>query len=272
MNIDKKLIAKVLAVLASSMLAVGAANAQEDENPQEKVKTKQAQAVSQKVYDKIQDAQLKIDDEDFVGALKTLDALRRNDKLTPYERTNVLNYIGFVYYSTDHIKGAIGVYKEMLQIPDLELQLRKQTIYTMAQLMTMEENYSEALRLLEQWFALEVNPGPQPYILYAQNLYQVNRYAEMVKPIESAIAVAEKRSLEVREDWYVLLNFAYFQQEIYAMVRDIQKILLVNWPKKRYWFTLAGDYKEHEEEINLLASYDAAHPHGMLEPQALQRP
>ena len=267
MNIDKKLIASVLAVLATSMLAVGAANAQK-ENEREEVKTKQAQAVSKKVYDKIQEAQLKIDEEDYTGALRTLDALRRNDKLTPYERTNVLNYIGFVYYSTDNIKGAIGVYKEMLQIPDLELQLRKQTIYTMAQLMTMEEDYSEALRLLDQWFALEVNPGPMPYILYAQNLYQVNRYADMVKPIESAIAVAEKRTLDVKEDWYVLLNFAYFQQEDYAMVRDIQKILLVKWPKKRYWFSLAGAYTELGEEINLLTSYDAAHTQSMLESEA----
>lgn len=268
MNIDKKLITRFLVVLLSGMLAAGAANAQKDEEKRDEVKTKQAQAVSKKVYDKIQEAQVKIDEEDFVGALKTLEALRRNDKLTNYERTNVLNYVGFVYYSTDNINGAIGVYKEMLAIPDLEPQLRKQTIYTMAQLMTMEEKYSEALRLLDQWFVLELNPGPQPYILYAQNLYQVNRYSDMIKPIETAIAVAKKRTLEVKEDWYVLLNFAYFSGENYAKVRDIQKILLMNWPKKRYWFSLAGAYTELGEEINLLTSYDAAHTQQMLESEA----
>jgi tetratricopeptide (TPR) repeat protein len=259
-----RLFGSFLAVLVCSLLAVGAVSAQE-ENERDKVKTKQAQAVSKKVYDKIQEAQVKIDADDFAGALKILDSMRKSEKLTPYERTNVLNYIGFVYYSTDNIKGAISTYKELLGIEDLEPQLRKQTVYTMAQLQTMEENYPEALKLLELWFSLELNPAPPPYILYAQNLYQSNRYADMVKPIETAIAVAEKRGTKVKEDWYVLLNFAYFQQENYRMVRDIQKILLVKWPKKRYWFSLAGAYTELGEEDNLLSAYDAAHTQKMLE-------
>ena len=243
-------------------------SAKEKEEDRPQVKTKEAQAVSKKVYDKILLAQEKIDEEDYPGALKILGALRRSDKLTNYERTNVLNYVGFVMYSTEDIPGAINVYTELLTIPDLEPQLQKQTTYTMAQLQTMEERYVEAIKLLESWFTLETNPGPQPYILYAQNLYQISRYADMVQPIESAMAVAEKRGTGVKEDWYVLLNFAYFQQENYAKVRDIQKILLVKWPKKRYWFSLAGAFTELGEEMNLLTSYDAAHTQGMLEKES----
>lgn len=80
--------------------------------------------------------------------------------------------------------------------------------------------------------------------------------------------VAEARQKPVKEDWYVLLNFAYFQQEDYRQVRDIQKILLVNWPKKRYWFSLAGAYTELGEEANLLHSYNAAHTQGLLEKES----
>jgi len=65
--------------------------------------------------------------------------------------------------------------------------------------MTMEEEYAKAITLLDEWFALETNPASDPYILYAQNLYQINRYADMVKPIESAIAVAAKRELPAKE-------------------------------------------------------------------------
>jgi tetratricopeptide (TPR) repeat protein len=257
----------ILAVLMCGMLAVSTVNAQE-ENAQDNVKTKKAQAVSKKVYDKIQAAQEKIDVDEFDAALRILSSLRNSEKLTPYERTNVLNYIGFVYYSTDNIKGALGVYKELLTIEDLEPQLRKQTVYTMAQLYTMEENYAEALKLMEHWFTLEPNPGPQPYILYAQNLYQTNRFSDMIEPIETAISIANNRSTKAKEDWYVLLNFAYFQQENYEKVRDIQKIMLVSWPKKRYWFSLAGAYTELGEETNLLTSYDAAHTQELLESEA----
>ena len=268
MKIEIRPTFQFLAALISVAMLAGPAAAQENEEQQPETKTKQAQAVSKKVYDQIQKAQEKIDEDDFKGALRILNSLRNSDKLTDYERTNVLNYVGFVLYSTEDIAGAIRVYKELLVIPDLEPQLAKQTTYTMAQLLTMQEQYAEALRTLEKWFTLEPNPGPQPFILYAQNLYQTNRYPEMVKPIETAIGIAEKRQTAVKEDWYVLLNFAYFQQENYTKVRDIQKILLVNWPKKRYWISLAGAFTELGDEKNLLTAYDAAHTQGLLEKEA----
>ena len=257
-------LSKLCLVLAAGFfLAGGPAYAQEGEEGQPEQKTKEAQAVSKEVYDKIQGAQEQVEAKDYQGALRTLNALRER-KLTEYELTNVLNYIGFVYYNMEDTDRAIATYEEMLRIPSLEEQMRKQTIYTLAQLSTMEEKYTEALRYLDQWFTLEVNPGPEPYILYAQNLYQVDRFQDMVKPIETAMDIARKRDLQIKEDWYVLLNFAYFQQENFAKVRDIHKILLQNWPKKRYWFTLAGAYTELNEENNLIAAYDAAHTQALL--------
>jgi tetratricopeptide (TPR) repeat protein len=253
-------------VLLAGLLAAGVAYAQDDERAaRDQQKTKQAQAVSKEVYDKITQAQDAVDADKLDSALRILQSLNRSDKLTEYERQNVLNYLGFVYYNMDDATAAIRTYEEMLRIPSLEEQIRKQTVYTLAQLSTMEELYTKALRLLEEWFVLEINPASDPYILYAQNLYQVNRYSDMIKPIETAMEVAKKRQKPVKEDWYVLLNFAYFQQEDYRKVRDIQKILLVNWPKKRYWFSLAGAFTELGEENNLFASYDAAHTQELLE-------
>lgn len=251
-----------LLLAAGIFLACSSVYAQEDEERAQQ-KTKEAQAVSKEVYDKIQQAQEQVDADDYQGALRTLDALRRG-KLTEYELSNVLNYIGFVYYNMEQVDKAIQTYKELLNIPSLEEQMRKQTLYTMAQLSTMEENYGQALDYLDQWFAMETNPGPQPFILYAQNLYQVERYADMIEPIERAMEIARSRDVPIKEDWYVLLNFAYFQQENFAMVRDIHKILLQNWPKKRYWFTLAGAYTELGQDQNLVAAYDAAHTQNLL--------
>jgi tetratricopeptide (TPR) repeat protein len=141
-------------------------------------------------------------------------------------------------------------------------------MYTLAQLYTMEENYQKALQTLDRWFAMESNPAPEPFILKAQNLYQLARYKEMIEPVQNAMRVARERDKPVKEDWYVLLNFAYFQEEDYRNVRDIQKILLENWPKKRYWFSLAGAYTELGEDNNLIAAYGAAHDQGMLEKES----
>ena len=271
MNNIRRITAAICLALVGGLLAVTPVSAQDDDAAERKSKsqkTKQAQAVSKEVYDRIQKAQEMVDAKDYQGALKSLNSLYNPDKLTEYEQSNVLNYIGFVYYNMDDIANAIRTYERMVTIPSLEEQLRKQTTYTLAQLYTMEENYTKALSTLDRWFQLETNPAPEPFILKAQNLYQVERYGEMIAPIESAMQVAEKRGKAIREDWYVLLNFAYYRQENYHKVRDIQKIMLVNWPKKRYWFSLAGAYTELGEDENLINAYAAANDQRMLEKES----
>ncbi len=268
MNRNHRITLKLCLAVVMGVLAFGSASAQQSNRvdpDEDNTKTKQAQAVSKEVYERIQLAQEMVDEKDYDGALRLLNSLYNPDKLTEYEQANVLNYIGFVYYNKDDMANAIRTYERMLAIPTLEPQMAKQTTYTMVQLQTMEEQYGKALTLLDRWFTMEANPAPEAYILKAQILYNLNRYAEMVKPIEMAMQVARSRDKPVKEDWYGLLNFAYFQQENYAKVRDIQIILLQNWPKARYWKSLAGAYTELGEDEKLIYAYDAAHTQGMLE-------
>ena len=257
----------IFALLVTST-AMAQRTKKEEKAERDQQKTRQAQAVSKEVYEKIEAAQELIDADDNTGALRVLNRLYNPDKLTEYEQVNVLNYLGFVYYNVDDIRNAMDAYSKLLLIPSLEPQTAKSTTYTMAQLNMMEERYPQALVLLNRWFVLETNPPPEPFILKAQLFYQLDRFADMVQPINNAMEVARKRELTIKEDWYVLLNFAYFQQEDYIQVRDIQKILLENWPKKRYWFSLAGAYTELGEDENLVAAYDAAYTQGMLEKES----
>jgi len=269
MSNSNRFLKRIWLFLICGMFATGAAFAQDNEREErDNTKTKQAQAVSKEVYDRIQKAQEAIDAEDPQEALKILTALENKKDITEYELQNVLNYIGFVHYNLDNIDEAIAAYEKMINIPSIEPQIKKATIYTLAQFATMQENYQQALNYLDQYFSLETNPSPENYILLAQNLYQVNRYADMIEPVEKAISEAQRREVEIKEDWYVLLNFAYFNQENYAKVRDIQKIMLVNWPKKRYWFSLAGAYTELGEDDNLIAAYDAAYTQGMFDKES----
>ena len=258
--------ARLCLALLAGLLAFGNASAQSGAaDKEDDTKTKQAQAVSKEVYEKIQKAQEAVDAKDYRGALDLLNRLYNPDKLTEYEQANVLNYLGFVHYNMDNIQQATATYEKMLRIPSLEPQMAKQTTLTMAQLYTMEENYAKALQTLDKWFALETNPGPDQFVLKAQILYNLNRYKDMINPIETAMKVARERDKPVKEDWWNLLNFAYFQQENYVKVRDIQKTLLQSWPKASYWKQLAGAYTELGEDEKLIYAYDAAHTQGMLE-------
>ena len=108
-------------ILVCAALGSNIALAQDDEDAAERQsnarETKQAQAVSKEVFDRITKAQEMVDAKDYSGALKTLNDLYNPDKLTEYEQANVLNYIGFVYYNMEDIPNAIRAYERMVAIP-----------------------------------------------------------------------------------------------------------------------------------------------------------
>jgi tetratricopeptide (TPR) repeat protein len=270
MNTSHQISRKLCAVLLAGLLASGGAFAQGSgqADKDDDTKTKQAQAVSKEVYEKILAAQEQVENKEYAAALRSLNNLYNPDKLTEYEQANVLNYLGFVHYNMDNMPQAIATYRKLLAIPSLEPQMAKSTTFTMAQLLTVEEKYADALATINKWFTLEPNPAPEPYILKAQILYNLERYKEMIAPIETAMQVAKARDKPMKEDWFNLLNFAYFQEENYTKVRDIQITLLENWPKKRYWKSLAGAFTELGQDDKLIYAYDAAYTQGMLEVEA----
>ena len=267
MNNYRGISLKLCMLLLTGLFAFANVSAQDSDAEKSKnVRTKKAQAVSKEVYDDIIKAQELVDEEeDYQGALKILNKLYDPEELSEYEQANVLNYMGFVHYNIPNMSAAISAFQKLLAIPSVEPQMAKQTTFTVAQLLTVEERYEDALNTIDEWFVLETNPGPDPFILKAQIHYNLNQYESMIKPIEDAMEVANKREIAIKEDWWGLLNFAYFQQENYLKVRDIQKILLQTWPKKRYWQSLAGAFTELGEDEKLIYAYDAAYTQGMLD-------
>ena len=264
---------RALASIVSLTLLVATANAQRANNDEadgaaNQQITRQAQAVSRSVYEVIEKAQRLVEEEDFDGAIKLLTGLVDKDNLTEYEYANVYQYLGFCLHSKDDTAAALEVFAKILAIEGLEPQMRKRTLYTVAQLHTVEEQYDQALNRMEQWFDLEPNPASSALIFQAQIYYQLSRFEAMIAPIEEALAIAEKRGLEAKEEWYSLLSFAYFQKEDFAKIRDINKVLLVGWPKKRYWLYLANAYRELGDDDSLVAAYQLAYEQGMLDSEA----
>ncbi len=270
MNMKRGFSLKLCSILLAGVFASGSAWAQsgQADADTDNTKTKQAQAVSKEFYEKIERAQEMVDNKDYNGALRVIRSLYNPDKLTEYEQAQALNYMGFIYYGMENMREAISTYNKLLAIPNLEPQMAKQVTFTVAQLLTVEERYQEALRTLDKWFTLESNPGPEPFILKAQILFNLNRHSDMIQPVEQAMDVARSRDIAIKEQWWGLLNYAYFQMENYRKVRDIQKILLQSWPKAGYWKTLAGAYTELGEDKKLIYAYDAAFTQGMLDKEA----
>jgi tetratricopeptide (TPR) repeat protein len=254
------------ALIGVCMAALGpTAVAQDDEQEaRDNQKTRKAEALSKAVYEKLTEAQELADNQQFNQAIRVLDGLARDEGLSDYERANMLNFYGFIYYNQGNTAKAVESYERLLSIPELEPQLRTQTLYTLAQLYAVQENFPKTIQLLKEWFQIANNPGPQAYVLLGQSYAQTEQYDLMIPQIEKAIEVARERDTEIREEWWNLLYYGYYQQNNFAKVKEILKILLANWPKKNYWTALAGVYSELGEEKNMLAAYDAAYTQNLL--------
>lgn len=256
-----------LAALAL-MAAASTGYTQQSNNDEPQQQTRQAQAVSRAVYEVIEESRTLLDEERFNEAIDVLSSEVAKTGLSGYELANLYQVLGYAHHSAGETRAAIGVYEKILDIADIEMSLRKTTLYTLAQLLTMDEQYEASLARLVTWFSLEPNPAPAAHIFHAQTLYQLGHHAEMIAPIETALVVAQERNTEAKESWYSLLSFAYFQQENYAKIRDINELLLEKWPRKRYWLYLANAYRELGDEVKFFSSYEALYMQGHLESEA----
>lgn len=253
----------VVVLLLGGLSASPAVMAQEGEGEQQQ-ETKRTGSMSEKTYKKLAEAQELADAEDFNGARRVLDELKASPKLSPYEQAQLYNFYGFIYYAQEDYKSSIASYEKVLQQPELPQGLRDQTLYTLAQLYFTTENWQKAIDLVNQWLATATNPGPEPYILLGSAYYSLERWNDMIAPIEKAMSVARERDTPVKEQWYLLLRAAYYELEDFKKVKDILEVLVVNWPKKEYWTQLSAMYGELKSERKQLAAYESAYDQGLL--------
>jgi tetratricopeptide (TPR) repeat protein len=251
--------ALALVMLGLSLPAV----AQQEGEPQQQ-ETRRTGSMSEKTYKKLAEAQELADAEDYAGARRILDELKASPKLSPYEMAQLYNFYGFIYYAQENYKGSIQAYETVLEQPEIPQGLRDQTLYTLAQLYFTTENWNKAIELVNQWLASAQNPGPEPYILLASAYYSLERWKDMVQPIETAMGIARERDVAVKEQWYLLLRAAYYELDNFRKVKDILEVLVARWPKKEYWTQLSAMYGELKSEGRQLAAYESAYDQGLL--------
>jgi len=233
----------------------GVAFAQDSEKSGEEKKTRQVSGISEKTYRKFAEAQEFMEADNYQAALKVLDEVKAKKNLSSTEAIQLYSFYGVLYFSQERYKESITAFEKMLKEEDMEDRQRTETLYTLAQLHFTIEDYQRAADIMNQWLAVVENPGPEPFILLASAYYQLERYNDMIDPIERAMAIARERDKPVKEQWWLLLRVAYYElydstkdKKHLTKVKDILEVLVVNWPKKEYWTMLSGLYGELDDD------------------------
>lgn len=241
-----------------------AAQAQEE---QEERVTRRVPSMSESTYKKLTEAQEAIDAKDTATAKQVLNQmLERRDRLNGNEVGQVYNMLGFVYFSEENYPQAINAYRQVIaQGEDIPAGLEVTTLYTLAQLSFVNEDYQQALDYMETWITKANNPGAEPYIFMGQVYYQMENYPAATTQIEKGIEIARERGVPLKEQWWALLNFLYYEQENWPRVLDTLEILVRDFPKADYWRRLAGIHGQLGNDDKSLWTYEAADVAGFLE-------
>lgn len=252
-----------LLMLGGTPLIATVAQAAEEEKPQ---KTRRVPSMSESVYKKLAEAQEAIDIKDYVAAQEVLqNMLERSRRYNGNEIGQIHNMLGYVFFLKEDYKSAIREYKQVVaQGEDVPEGLESQSLYTLAQLSFVEEQYNDALRYMETWIEKANNPGPDPRHFMATVYYTMKDYPKAIVQMELAVSMAQERGTQVKENWWQLLNFLYFEREDWDKVIETLEILVREFPKRDYWVRLAGVYGQEGQERKHLNTLQAAYVAGFL--------
>jgi Tetratricopeptide repeat len=248
------------------LLVAGPVSAQDDQSQSQasQQETRKTPAMRERVYSRLSQAQTCAEMDDYACAQKLLEEVRAMTDLNSYEKAQMWNFYAYIAFNQDNFPQAISAYENVLKQEDLPLGLETTTTYTLCQLYFQQEQYDKSLELLNHWFMVAENPGPEAYVLQAQIYYQLQRYRDGIKPVETAIELAQQQGKEVQENWYRLLNVFYYELEDYPNVVKVLRTMIQKWPKREYIVQLAGMFGEQDKDVEQLSMFEVAYEAGWL--------
>lgn len=254
----------LIAILLTSLLISAPLHAQDSKKP-EKPQTKQTQFISQAVFKDLEKAQQAIDAKDYPGAITALDVVKaKGDKLNDYERATLFNLYAAVYYNQDDTPKAIASYIEVLKTPNLPEGLRDSTLFALAQMYFVSEDYPKAIQVLNQWFKAVPEPSADAYVLLAQAHYQLDDFKQAETSLISALKLAKQKQQAPKENWLALLRAVYYELGDYAKAAKVLEILVAAYPSESYVLQLSGMYGLMGQQKKQLATLHAGYLAGMV--------
>ena len=252
-------------VLAAILLAGVTSLSPAAQDKPTKPQTKQTQFISQAVFKDLEKAQQAIDAKDYPGAIAALDVVKaKGDKLNDYERATLYNLYAAVYYNQDDTPKAIASYIEVLKTPNLPEGLRDSTLFALAQMYFVTEDYPKAIQVLNRWFETVPEPSADAYVLLAQAHYQLSDFQKAEKALIDALKLAKAKQQAPKENWLALLRAVYYELGDYAKAAKVLEILVASYPSESYVLQLSGMYGLMGEQKKQLATLHAGYLGGMV--------
>ena len=247
---------------------VSAATAQDaSKNERE---TRKTPALRNNIYEKLAEAQAFAEAKQYVEAEAVLndmlDATSKKSKLNRYELANVYNTYAYLRYAVEDYDGALDYYQKVIdQRPEIPLALEINTLYTVAQLYFLQENWRKGIDTLNTWMSVTDTPSTNAYVLLANGYFQLKDYDKSLSNIQIAIDREESAGKVPKEQWYNLARFIHFDRDNFREALNVLELLIMYYPKKQYWVQASHLYGEEKDEARQLALLEATYEQNLLD-------
>ena len=231
-------------------------------------------------WKRLQQAQELITAEQYTEGVDILQAMvPREDRRSRYnanELGQIHNMLGYAYWELVRPDKTIEHYEKVLaQVPEIAEATELQILFQLSKIYFMQGQeekqdhlarpwFERSLAKMGEWIEKNNDPGPEPYYFIGQIYYQFRDFASGIRCIETTVQLARDRGIPVKEPWWRMLQFMYYEQENLPKVVEILEILVRDYPKREYWVMLASMYGETGNEDRQLLAMEAAHAGGFL--------
>ena len=135
------------------------------------------------------------------------------------------------------------------------------TIKLIADLSLQEEQYDSAIKYYQQWMTVTCKEDFDVYFRMANAYYQTQKYAEIIAPINKAIALAKKPNKTA----YALKMTSYYNRKMYKETIAVQEETVRIFPDdKGQWTQLGFFYMLVEDHKKALSTFEMAYNQGYL--------
>lgn len=135
------------------------------------------------------------------------------------------------------------------------------TIKLIADLSLQEEQYDSAIKYYQEWMDVTCKEDFDVYFRMANAYYQTQKYAEIIAPINKAIALADKPNKTA----YALKMTSYYNRKMYKETIEVQEETVRIFPDdKSQWTQLGFFYMLVEDHKKALSTFEVAYDQGFL--------
>lgn len=178
-----------------------------------------------------------------------------------FDRAFVDRYIGQLFIGDDN-KRALEYLQRAAQPDVLSFNDQANVLETIAQLHMQEENFREAIEAYNKWMHFTGDEKHDVFMRIAQAHQLLEQYAQVIDPINRAIAMAP----EPIEAYYTLKFAALFEAQRIPEATAVLEEMVVLFPASaQWWFYLGSTYQMQEDFIKALSALRVARILGYME-------